>query len=254
MRKLKGKVALITGASRGIGRAIALRLAQDGALVAVHYAKNHGAAEEVVREIQFRGGAAFAVGADFVSPHGVLDLFAALDAALKERTGETYLDILVNNAGIGQLSTIEELTAESLDEVLNINLKAPLFVIQKALPRLRDDGRIINISSLVTKTAYPNLLGYSISKGAINTLTSALAKQLGARNITVNAILPGLVETDMNAATLRDPEGRKFAAGISAMGRWAQPEDIADAAAFLASSDGRWVTGHLLNASGGSHL
>ncbi|MCD9022585.1 SDR family oxidoreductase [Cohnella silvisoli] len=254
MSKLKGKVALVTGASRGIGRGIALRLAQEGAVVAVHYVKNHEAADEVVREIQSNGGTAFKIGADFKSVQGVHELYAALDVSLKERTGGNHFDILVNNAGIGQVATIEETTEQSFDEVFNIHVKAPLFLIQQALPRLRDEGRIINISSVATRIAMPNLLGYSVTKGAINTLTFTLAKQLGAWNITVNAILPGIIDTDMNAAILQDPEGQKFAAGLSAFGRWGQPEDVADVAAFLASPDSRWVTGQLIDTSGGSHL
>lgn len=254
MSKLRGKTAVVTGASRGIGRAIAMRLAQEGALVAVHYVKSKAAAEETVGEIRRHGGSAFAIGADFSSLSGVNELYEALDAALQERIGAANFDILVNNAGIGQMIAIEEMTEEAFDEVMTINVKAPLFLIQQALPRLKDEGRIINISSAVTRIAFPNLIGYSISKGAINTLTSTMAKQLGARGITINAIQPGIIDTDMNTATLQDPEGRKFAVGISVFGRWGQTEDIADIAAFLASSDSRWVTGQLIDASGGSHL
>ncbi|MBD2867635.1 SDR family oxidoreductase [Paenibacillus arenilitoris] len=254
MKRLQGKVALVTGGSRGIGRAVARRLASDGALVAVHYAARQGAAEEVVRDIQYDGGAAFAIGADFKPPGGTRELYAALDAALLDRTGDVRFDILVNNAGIGQASTIGDLTEQAFDEVVDVNLKAPLFVIQQALPRLRDGGRIINLSSLVTQAAYPNLLGYSIAKGAVNTLTLALAKQLGERNITVNAIMPGIVDTEMNAPMKQDPAAERFAAGLSVFGRWGQPEDIADTAAFLASPDSCWITGQLINASGGSHL
>lgn len=254
MSKLKGKIALITGASRGIGRGIALRFAQDGAVVAVHYNKSHHAAEEVVHEIQHNGGSAFTIGADLNVVKGVHELFSALDIALTERNGANSFDILVNNAGIGQAATIEETTEESLNEVMNIHVKAPLFLIQQALSRLRDEGRIINISSAVTRIALPNLLGYSVSKGALNTLTYVLAQHLGSRNITVNAILPGIINTEMNAATLQDPNGQKFAAGLSTFGRWGQPEDVSDIAAFLASSDSRWITGQLIDASGGSHL
>ncbi len=133
-------------------------------------------------------------------------------------------------------------------------MKAPLFIIQQALPRLKDEGRIINISSAVTRIALPNVFGYSISKGAINTLTYVLAQHLGTRKITVNAILPGIIDTEMNTSTLQDPDGRLFAAGLSTFNRWGQPEDVADIATFLASSDSRWVTGQLIDASGGSHL
>ncbi|QYR20751.1 SDR family oxidoreductase [Paenibacillus sp. sptzw28] len=254
MNRLRGKSALVTGASRGIGRGIALRLAQEGAVVAVHYGKNHSAAEEVVREIRLKGGKAFTIGADLTSFSSVHELFAVLDASLEEHTGESRFDILVNNAGIGQYATIEETTEQSFDEVMNLHIKAPVFTIQQALPRMKDDGRIINISSAVTRIAFPNLLGYSISKGALNTLTYVLAQQLGDRKITINAILPGVIDTDMNAATLQSPEGQKFASGLSTFGRWGQPEDVADIAAFLASPDSRWVTGQLIDASGGSHL
>ncbi|WP_282937289.1 SDR family oxidoreductase [Paenibacillus sp. RC67] len=254
MSNLKGKIALVTGASRGIGRGIALRLAREGALVAVHYGKRQNEAEEVVQKIQQSGGSAFTIGADFNTLDGIRELYATLDEALQNRTGDNRFDILVNNAGIGQVVTIEETTEESFDEVMNINVKAPLFVTQQALPRLKDEGRIINISSFVTQMALPNVFAYSISKGAINTLTKVLAQQLGSRNITVNAILPGFINTEMNTETLQDPDGQKFAAGLSTFNRWGEPEDVADIAAFLASSDSRWVTSQLIDASGGSHL
>ncbi|TDF92149.1 SDR family oxidoreductase [Paenibacillus piri] len=254
MGTLAGKVALVTGASRGIGRGIALRLAQDGAVVAVHYKNNREAAEEVVRKIQLDGGTAFKIGADLTSADGVSALFANLDASLEQLTGNSRFHILVNNAGIGQAATIEETTEQSLDEVLGIHVKSPIFVIQQALTRLNDGGRIINISSAVTRIAFPNLLGYSVSKGAVNTLTYVLAQHLGNRSITVNAILPGFIDTDMNAETLQNPDGQKFAAGLSTFGRWGQPEDVADIAAFLASAESRWITGQLIDASGGSRL
>ncbi|AET62100.1 SDR family oxidoreductase [Paenibacillus terrae] len=254
MSKLKGKIALVTGASRGIGRGIALRLAQEGAVVAVHYGKRQNEAEELVHKIEQSGGTAFTIGADLSILNGIHDLYATLDEALRERTGDNRFDILVNNAGIGQIVTIEETTEESFDEVMNINVKAPLFVTQQALPRLKDGGRIINISSFVTRVASPSVFAYSISKGAVDTLTYVLAQQLGSRNITVNAIQPGIINTEMNDGTLKDPDGQKFAAGLSTFKRWGEPEDVADIAAFLASSDSRWVTGQLIDASGGSHL
>ncbi|MED1724712.1 SDR family oxidoreductase [Brevibacillus parabrevis] len=255
MSKLNGKIALVTGASRGIGRGIALRLAQDGALVAVHYGRRQKEAEEVVREIEKNGGAAFAVGADLRTLAGIHDLFAALDDALIARTGERQFDILVNNAGIGQILSLEEATEESFDEVMSINVKGPFFVIQQALSRLKDGGRIINLSSFVTRVASPTVFAYSVSKGAMDTLTLALAKQLGSRHITVNAIQPGIINTEMNAGTLQNnPDGQKYAASLSIFNRWGEPEDVADIASFLASPDSRWVTGQLLDASGGSRL
>lgn len=254
MSKLKGKVALVTGASRGIGRAIATRLAQEGALVAVHYGNNRDAAEEVVRGIERNGGAAFTIGKKLGSSESINVFYKALDEALRERTGDTHFDILVNNAGIGLTVPIEETTEEAFDEIMTINVKTPFFLIQQALPRLRDEGRIINLSSAVTRISLPVIPAYSMTKGAINTLTLALANQLGPRGITINAIQPGFVATDMNAGMLQDPAGNKFGADFSTFGRWGQPEDIAEVAAFLASSDSRWVTGQLIDASGGSHL
>lgn len=254
MGKLGGKIALVTGASRGIGRGIALRLAQEGAFVVVHYGTRQNEAEEVVDKIKQRGGAAIAIGADLRTLNGIYDLYVSLDEALRERTGDNRLDILVNNAGVGQILTLEEATEESYDEVMNMNVKAPFFVTRQVLPRLRDGGRIINVSSFVTRVASPSVFTYSMSKGAIDVLTLALAQQLGGRNITVNAIRPGIINTEMNAATLQNPDGQKYAAGLSAFNRWGEPEDVADIAAFLASSDSRWVTGQFIDASGGSHL
>ncbi|GIP25866.1 short-chain dehydrogenase [Paenibacillus sp. J23TS9] len=254
MTRLKGKVALVTGASRGIGRAIATRLAQEGALVAVHYGTNRSAAEEVVQDIEQNGGTAFTIGTKLGSLESIQTFYKTLDDLLKERTGDTHFDILVNNAGIGLTTLIEDTTEEAYDEIMKINVKMPFFLIQQALPHLRDEGRIINLSSAVTRISLPIIPAYSMTKGAINTLTLTLSSQLGSRGITINAIQPGFVATDMNAAMLQDPASKKYGADFSIFGRWGQPEDVADIAAFLASSDSRWITGQLIDASGGSHL
>ncbi|MBN3874342.1 SDR family oxidoreductase [Nostoc sp. JL33] len=251
---LENKVALVTGASRGIGRAIALRLAQDGAFVAVHYGRNADAANTVVQEIKANGGAAFSVQAELGTLANVYALYEALDAALNQQIGTNQFDILVNNAGIAPRVTIEETTEAIFDELIAVNVKAPFFLIQQALPRLRDGGRIINLSSGVTRIAFPDVAAYSLTKGAINTLTLLLAKQLGVRNITVNSLAPGIIDTEMNAEILSDEASQKLAASLSALGRVGQPSDVADAAAFLASSDSRWVTGQYLDVTGGSHL
>lgn len=145
--------------------------------------------------------------------------------------------------GIGQILTFEETTEATFDDVMTINVKAPFFVTQQALPRLKDGGRIINISSFVTRVASPGVFTYSMTKGAINTFTLLLAKQLESRNITVNSILPGIINTEMNEGTLSDPDGQKYAAGLSVFNRWGEPADVADIAALLASPDSRWVTG-----------
>lgn len=252
--RLEGKLALVTGASRGIGRSIAIRLAQEGAHVLVHFGTRQAEAEEVVKHIMENGGQAKMLGADLSTLDGIQALFTKVDDAVRRDGRDGKFDILVNNAGIGQVLGLEETTEESFEEVMKINVKAPLFVTQQAVPRLRDGGRIINVSSFVTRAASPGVFAYSMTKGAIDTFTKLLAKELGSRHITVNAIQPGIINTEMNAGTLASPQGQTYAAGLSVFNRWGQPEDIADIAAFLASADSRWVTGQCLDASGGSHL
>lgn len=254
MKKLAGKVALVTGGSRGIGRAIALRLAADGALVAVHYGARQDAATEVVNQVKEDGGQAFAVEAKLDTLEGVESLLASLDEQLTTRTGSNQFDILVNNAGIGTSAAFEETTETEFDQLFAVNVKAPYFLVQKALSRLRDNGRIIHTSSGVTRIAYPHLMAYNLTKGAINTFTLHLAQLLGSRGITANAVLPGIVDTDLNADWLHTLEGQQHAAEMSALGRVGQPADIADIVAFLASDDSRWVTAQLLDATGGSGL
>lgn len=254
LRRLNGQIAVVTGASRGIGRAIALRLAADGALVAVHYGTRRDAAEQTVSAIEAAGGSAFALGAELDSKAGVSQLLLRLDEELLRRTGSTSFDILVNNAGIGTSPSFGETSEEDFDRLFAVNVKAPFFLVQQSLERLRDGGRIINISSGVTRIAYPHILAYNLTKGALNTFTLHLAKLLGHRGITVNAVMPGIVDTDVNASWLHTPEGRKSAEEMSVFGRVGEPADIADIVAFTASPDGRWITGQMLDATGGSHL
>ncbi|MBA9002621.1 MULTISPECIES: SDR family NAD(P)-dependent oxidoreductase [Thermomonospora] len=249
MGALTGKTALVTGASRGIGRAIAERLAADGALVAVHYGSNDRAAQQTVAAIREAGGQAFAVRAELGVDGDVDTLFAGLEAGLDGRP----LDILVNNAAIQAYdATVEKATREDFDRVFAVNVRAPLFVIQRALPLMPDGGRIINISSGVTWFATPEVV-YSMTKGAINVLSRSLAHTLGARGITVNTVSPGITETDMNA-WLNEGESARRVADMTALGRHGQPADIADAVAFFASADGRWVTGQTLEVNGGLFL
>jgi 3-oxoacyl-[acyl-carrier protein] reductase len=249
----KGKIAVITGASRGIGRAIAIRFGKDGVAVAVHYARNSEAAESTVNVIQRAGGTAFAIGAELKSAASVVKFFEKLDAELNRRVGNNQFDILVNNAAIAPNSPVEDTTEELFDQVFALNAKVPFFVTQHALQRLRDGGRIINVSSGATRIASPKLAAYAMTKGALDVLSRILAKQLGSRNITVNTLAPGATETDMNAERLADPQFRQFATSV-ALGRIGQPDDIADVAAFLASNDGRWVTGQYIDATGGAQL
>jgi 3-oxoacyl-[acyl-carrier protein] reductase len=251
---LRGKIAFVTGASRGIGRAIALRLAGDGALVGVHYGKNRHAAESVVREIENDGGSAFAIGVELGALSSVEKLFQLLDGELKKRTGSNHFDILVNNAATAPDSAVGNTTEDVFDEVFALNVKVPFFTIQKALTRLNDGGRIINVSSAATRIALPQKAAYAMTKGALDVLTLELAKQLGPRGITVNSLAPGVIETDMSADFLKSPEAQTWAVNLSTFGRIGKPDDVAGAAAFLASDDSRWVTGQYLDATGGSHL
>ncbi|QRX95659.1 MULTISPECIES: SDR family oxidoreductase [Streptomyces] len=254
MGDLYGKTALVTGSSRGIGRGIAQRLAQDGAVVAVHYGSNEGAAKETVEGIRDNGGQAFLVGAELGVPGDAEALFDAFDAGLAAAGAEPGLDILVNNAAISLPGHIGEVTTEEFDRTIAINTKAPFFIIQHGLRRMRDGGRIVNISSAVTSTAFPSTIAYGLSKGAIDTLTRTLAKDVGERGITVNTVAPGFIETDMNAAMRSTPEAHAALAAISVFNRLGRPADVADVVAFLASDDSRWITGQRIDVTGGSML
>lgn len=253
-RPLEGKIALVTGASRGIGRAIAERLAADGALVAIHYGKSKSAADEVVAGIAAKGGKAFVVGADLGAKDGVKALYVALDKELQARTGSTQFDILVNNAGIAPFVSFADTTEDVLDEIYAVNVRAVFFSTQEAAKRLRDGGRVVNLSSEVARAPAPALAAYSALKAPINNLTKSLAVVLGERSITVNAIAPGVIDTDMASALTQDPGIVEHVKSQQALKRIGQPQDIADAVSFLAGSDSRWVTGQTVYTSGGAAL
>jgi 3-oxoacyl-[acyl-carrier protein] reductase len=250
MAGLTGRTALVTGASRGIGRAIAERLAADGAFVAVHYGRNDAAARETVAAIRQAGGEAFPVRAELGTEGDVQQLFTQLEAGLEGRP----LHVLVNNAAVADyVASIEQATIENFDRLFAINVRAPLFIVQRALRLMPSGGRIINISSGVTWFAIPEVV-YSMSKGALNVLTRSLANTQGARGITVNTVSPGITETDMNDWLRADPESARRVAAMTALGRPGRARDIADAVAFFASDDARWVTGQTLEVNGGLWL
>ena len=253
MGKLTGKTALVTGSSRGIGRAIAERLARDGALVAVHCATDVDAAKAVVAGIEADGGQAFAVRATFGEPGAVERLFDGVERGLKERTGAAELSILVNNAGTKSVQLPEEVTPEAFDEVIAVNAKAPFFIVQRALGLLADGGRVVNISSGITRFSNPQEVVYGMSKGAVEQLTFHLARHLGPRGITVNSVVPGVTDNG-SSPMLADPDIAAHIAGMSALKRIGQTTDIADVVAFLATDDARWITGAVIDASGGSLL
>jgi bifunctional oxygenase/reductase len=253
MGRLDNRTALVTGSSRGIGRAVAERLAADGALVAVHYNTGIEAAQQVVSGIVDKGGRAFMVHAELGVPGDVDMLFAALEAGLKEHNGgDVRLDIVVNNAGVMGGIAPDEVTPEQFDRLFAVNAKAPFFIVQRALKIMPDGGRIINISSGLTRFANPDEVAYAMSKGAVEMLALHFAKSLGPRGITVNSVAPGITRNDNPLFDI--PEAVEQMAQLSTFNRVGEPSDVADVVAFLASPDGRWVTGSFVDASGGTLL
>jgi 3-oxoacyl-[acyl-carrier protein] reductase len=248
MTKLSGKTALVTGASRGLGRASALGLARMGAQVLVHYGSGVKEAEAVVAEIRKAGGRSDAVAADLSAPDGAHKLAKQVRAVVGDR-----LDILVANAGISKSATIEETTVEDFDRLFAVNVRAPFFLVQQLLPIMCKDSSIVFVSSLAAHAAVGTLSAYAATKGAIDTLAKHFASTLGDRGIRVNAVAPGVVETDLSDL-LRSDTGRDLTLGMQALKRIAQPDDIGAAVAFLASDEARWITGDTLRVDGDSKL
>jgi 3-oxoacyl-[acyl-carrier protein] reductase len=248
MSDLSGKTALVTGASRGMGRASALALAQAGAQVLIHYSNSEKEADAVVAEIRKGGGRAEKVGADLRQADGPHSLAKRVRAIIGDR-----LDVLVANAGISKAATLEEITVEDFDDLFAVNVRAPYFLVQQLLPALCKGSNIIFTSSLAAHASAGALSAYAATKGAIDTLVKHFASALGPRGIRVNAVAPGVVETDMSNFT-RTEAGREAAIGMQALKRLAQPDDIAPVVAFLASDDARWITGDTLRVDGGSKL
>ncbi|MEU5811352.1 SDR family oxidoreductase [Streptomyces sp. NPDC047718] len=252
-QQLSGRTALVTGGSRGIGRAVALRLAAEGALVAVHYAGNEAAADQTVARITGAGGRAFAVRARFGEAGAVDRLFEGLARGLAEH-GAEGLDVLVNNAGIISGHSVGQVTEEEFATLMAVNVSTPFFVIQRALPLLNDGGRIINMGSTASRFAVSTQIGYTVSKAALEAMGPSLANELGPRGITVNTVAPGAVRTDLTAGYTAIPEVVAGLEAISALGRIGEPEDVADVVGFLAGPQGRWVTGQTVDVSGGTWL
>lgn len=248
MTPLTGKTALVTGASRGIGRASALALANAGAQVLVHYSRGAQEADAVVAEIRQAGGKAEKIAADLRQPDGPHGLAQQARAIIGGR-----LDILVANAGISHAASIEDTTVEAFDDLFAVNVRAPFFLVQQLMPVMCKGSSIVLLSSLAARSALGTLAAYSATKGAIDTLVKHFAVALGERGIRVNAVAPGVVPTDMSNFTKTDA-GRAFAIGMQALKRMAEPADIGAAVAFLASDDARWITGDTLHVDGGSKL
>jgi 3-oxoacyl-[acyl-carrier protein] reductase len=248
MTNLSGKTALVTGGSRGIGRASALALAQAGAQVVVHYSSADTAAAVVVAEIRKAGGHAEKVAADLRAPDGPHALAKRVRAIVGDR-----LDILVANAGISKSARIEEMTVGDFDDLFAVNVRAPYFLVQQLLPTLQKNSSIVLLSSLAAHASVGTLSAYAATKGAIDTLVKHFASALGDRGIRVNAVVPGVVETDMSNFARTDA-GRDYTLGMQALKRIAQPDDISGAVVFLASDEARWITGDTLRVDGGSKL
>jgi 3-oxoacyl-[acyl-carrier protein] reductase len=245
MGRLQGKAALVTGASRGIGAAIARRLAADGARVVVNYSSSAGAADEVVRRIRAAGGEATAVRADVSDPARIGPLFAE---ALRALGG---LDVLVNNAGVFEMRPPQEIDVALYERLFNLNVRGVLLASVEAARHFGPEGgRIINLSSGAARGSFPGASVYSASKAAVEALTRGFAADLGPRQVTVNAVAPGTTDTEMLRAGLPE-EAKQHMIANTALGRLGTPEDIAGVVAFLACDDARWITGQVIDANGG---
>jgi 3-oxoacyl-[acyl-carrier protein] reductase len=255
MTTLQNKTALVTGASRGIGRATAVALANAGAHVLVHYGRSAQEAQSLVAEIQTKGGRATAISVDLETPDGGSLLAKQVRSIVGDR-----LDVLVLNAGISKSARIADYTVEDFDSLFAINVRGPFFLVQQLLPVLGDGSSVVVISSLGARSVVgkpgldnPSILVYASTKGALETLVKNWAAILGPRGISVNAVAPGIIDTDMSNFT-KTETGREIALGMQALKRLGKPEDVADVVAFVASDAARWITGASIPVDGGSKL
>jgi 3-oxoacyl-[acyl-carrier protein] reductase len=255
MTKLENKIALVTGASRGIGRAIASALAEAGAHVLVHYGRSEQEARSLVTAIQTKGGSATAVSADLGTPDGAFQLAKQVRSIVGDR-----LDALVCNAGISKAATIADYTVDDFDNLFATNVRGPFFLVQQLVPVLGEGSNIIVVSSVVARTVVgkpglenPSILAYAATKGALEILVRNWAAILGPRGIRVNAVAPGVIDTDMSNFA-KTEAGREVTLGMQALKRIGKPDDIGGVVAFLASEDARWITGASVPVDGGSKL
>jgi len=253
--KFKNKIALITGGNRGLGKNAALRLAGYGADSIITYRSHNDEADSVVSEIEAKDQRAVALQLDVGDIKSFDEFMNQVSRTLKDKWGRDKFDFLINNAGIGAHGTVDETSEEVFDSLFNIHFKGVYFLTQKAIPLMNENGRIINISSGLARFSLPGFSAYASMKGAIETYTRYLAKELGAKGITANVVAPGAIETDFNKARFDAmPQIKEMIASQTALGRVGLPDDIGGVVAFLCSEDARWVNGQRLEASGGMFL
>lgn len=245
-KKLAGKVAVVTGASKGIGASIALQLANEGASVVINYSTSKEGAEKVVSEITEKGGKAVAIQANMANLKDIQKLFLETSKAFGN------IDILINNAGVYEFAPIEEITPEHYHKIFDLNVMGLLLATKEAIKYFGSSGSVVNISSVVSTLAPPNAAVYSASKAAVDAITKSLGKELGHRNIRVNSINPGMIETEgTHTAGIMTSDLRKNTESQTPLGRIGHPTDIAPAVVFLASDEASWITGETLFISGG---
>lgn len=255
MTTTKSKIALVTGGSRGLGKNMAIGLAQKGIDVILTYNSNKTEAENVVAEIQSLGQKALALQLDASNIKSFDDFLLRVSKYLTEQNGNKNFDFLINNAGTALYAPFAETTEEQFDEVLNIHYKGVFFLTQKALPFINDGGRIINISSGLARFSFPGSSAYGSMKGAIEVLTRYLAKELGPRRIAANVVAPGAIETDFGGGRVRDnKEVNDQVASVTALGRVGLPDDIGGVVAFLCTEEAKWINGQRIEVSGGMML
>jgi len=249
------KIALITGGSRGLGKEMALRMADAGHDVLITYNSQRKSADEVVNQIRSRGRKAAALQFDASDFNSIHDFVTAVGKSLESSFASSTFDFLVNNAGMGATIPFMQATEEQFDQFMNVHFKTVFFLTQRLLPKMNDGGRIVNLSSGTTRFAMPGYAIYSSMKGAIEVFTRNLAKEIGARGITVNVVAPGPIETDFNNALIRsNPDRKKILSANTALGRVGEAEDIGGVVVFLCSEDARWITGQRIEVSGGINL
>lgn len=247
-QSLNGKIALVTGASRGIGAAIAQRLAADGAELVLHYGSGQAEAEALATRLREAGNRVHLLQADLAAADGGQQLAQRLKALQLPR-----IDILVNNAGITLYAGMADTTVEDFERLVSVNMRSLFFATQGVLPLIPEGGRIVNIGTAVTRIAFPGITAYSASKGFVDALTLQLAAELGPKGITVNVVAPGAIDTRMST-WIHAPGGKETLAQVQALPGVGQPAHIAGVVAFLAGPDGAWTTGQIVDASGGTKL